>query len=419
MEFKKPLKTRFLCLELAGLFTIAIAMPVFESIKWIGFVSFLLGTLGRTVLLDRIKWRKPNTFEWFLIALLIAPLLSTLVNWPLPNGMTGCKEIGVFLALGWLMSINHYTDKQMKYFLLSLVGGILIGLSLSAIDLISGQNPYLEFKSIPNLNRSVIYHLMAIFTMGAVLLDNSGKFSTKLRLGISVCLVVSLSALIIMGSRAGIIALFMGVVLLFILFLSRLRVMITFFCGLVLLFLLTIGISSYIKIPAVQNRIDIFKYYYKLIKNGSVPTSPVMLSNRMRYDYIRVAWAQIAQKGNILFGSGPATFKYINVEKLKFKPPLLEYKKHWNTLSHAHNAYLNLWVEQGLIGIGLYISFLIYMGGILFRYHLKTGQIHWQWVACLGVLNTVVIAGLFNTVLANESAWQAMMLTGIFIQGTK
>ena len=419
MEVKNHIKTCFLCLELAGLYTLALFMPFSESIKWIGFALFLLGTMGRKVLSDPMKWRKPCTFEWFLIALFIAPLLSTLVNWPLPNGISGIKEIFVYLALGWLMSINHYTDKQLKYFLLSLIGGILVGLILSAFDLVSGQNPFLEFKSIPNLNRSVIYHLMAIFTMGAMLLDNSGKFSTKLRIGVGICLVVSLGALIIMGSRAGIIALFMGVVLLFILFLSQLRVMITFFCGVVLLFLLTIGISSYIKIPAVQNRIDIFKYYYKLIKNGSVPTSPVMLSNRIRYDYIRVAWAQITQKGNILFGSGPATFKYINVEALKFNPSLLEYKKNWNTLSHAHNAYLNLWVEQGLGGISIYICFLIYLGVSLYRYRLKTEGIHWQWLACLGFLNTAVVAGLFNTVLANESAWQGMMLTGIYIQGMK
>ena len=332
MEFKNPLKTCFLRLELAGLFTTVIVMPVSESIKWIGFALFLIGTMGRTVLSGRIRWRKPNTFEWFLIAFFIAPLLSTLFNWPLPNGISGIEEISVYLVLGWLMSINHYTDKQMKYFLLSLIAGILIGLSLSAFDLINGQNPFLEFKSIPNLNRSVIYHLMAIFTMGAMLLDNSQKFSTKLRIGVGICLMVSLSALIIMGSRAGVIAFFTGVVLMLILFLGRLRVMITFFCGLILLLLLTIGISSYIKMPTIQNRIDIFKYYYKLIKNGSVLRSPVRLSNRTRYDYMRVAWAQIAQKGNILFGSGPATFKYINLEDLKFNPPLLEYKKNWDTL---------------------------------------------------------------------------------------
>jgi O-antigen ligase len=419
MELKNHIKTCFLCLELAGLYTLALFMPFSESIKWIGFALFLLGTIGRKVLSDPMKWRKPCTFEWFLIALFIAPLLSTLVNWPLPKGISGIKEIFVYLALGWLMSINHYTDKQMKYFLLSLIAGILIGLSLSAFDLISGQNPYLEFKSIPNLNRSVIYHLMAIFTMAAILLDNSGKFSTKLRIGISVCLVISLTALIIMGSRAGIIAFLTGVVLLFTFFLGQLRVMITLFCGLALLFMLTIGISSYLKIPAVQNRVDKFKYYCELLQDGSAPMSPLTLSNRIRYDYLKVAWAQITQKGNILIGSGPATFKYIKVEELKFDPPLLEYKKCWDTPSHAHNAYLNLWVEQGLIGIGIYIFFLIYMGVVLYRYRLKTGRIHWQWVACLGFLNTAVVAGLFNTVLANESAWQAMMLTGIFIQDTK
>jgi O-antigen ligase len=307
----------------------------------------------------------------------------------------------------------------MKFFLFSLIGGILVGLSLGFFELFSGRNSILEFHSIPNLNRSVIYHIITIFTMIAILLDSSKKFSTKLRIWVSVCLLAFMIALIVMGSRAGIITFFTGVMLSFILLLGHQRIMLILGSGLIVFVLLMIGISTSMKIPVLQHRVDKFKYYYEVVKNKSTSMSHITISNRVRYDYLRVAWAQVTQKGNMLIGSGPATFGYINVEELKFNPPLLEYKKSWDRPSHAHNAYLNLWVEQGLIGTALYILFFVYLTIYLLKNRLKLGQIHWQWVACLGVLNTAIIAGLFNTVLANESAWQAMMLTGIFIQWTK
>jgi O-antigen ligase len=219
-----------------------------------------------------------------------------------------------------------------------------------------------------------------------------------------------------MGSRAGVITILTGVMLLFISFLGNRRVII--FLGAVLLTLVLVlaGISKYMNDSFISSRIDKYSYYYQIIKNGSATNSPLTISNRVRWDYIRVAWAQITQNKNILFGSGPGTFGNIKIEELKFASPLLEYKKNWSRPSHAHNEYLNRLVEQGLLGIGMHIFFLIYLGICLFRSRSKTGRVYWQWVACLGFLNTAVVAGLFNTVLTNELAWQAMMLTGIFMQ---
>lgn len=416
MELNEKFLKYFFYSELAGLYIIAFSMPFMESMKWSGFTLLLLGTAGRVAFQGRSEWCKPNTFEWFLILSFGVTSLSAAVNWPLPSGISGLKDIFSYLLVGWLMSINRYSAEQIKIFLFALIGGVLLGLILSAFDFFGGKNPFLEFKSIPNLNRSVIYLLITIFTMYGILLDNKGNFSAPTKIWVGACLAVALVSLVIMGSRAGIITFVTGMLLLFLSFFSHRRIRIFLIVGFFALVIVSAGLTKYIDIPAVKSRLDKFEYYYQMIKGETSDLSIVNVSNRVRFDYLRMAWAQITQKNNLLLGSGPSTFGYIKVEELDFTPPLLEYKKTWEKPSHAHNEYMNRWVEQGLVGLGLHIAFLLYIGVCLFRHRSKVGRICWLWVACLGIFNITVVAGLFNTVFANEIAWQVMMLLGLFMQ---
>lgn len=417
MELKHKLPKYFLYVELAGLYIIAFSMPAMESLKWCGFALFVLGGIGRMTFCERIERRRPTPFEWFLILMFGVALLSTVVNWPLPSGVTGIKDLFFYLLVGWLISISRFSNEQIKFFLFFLIAGVLLGLGLSAVEFFNGRNPFLEFKSIPNLNRSVIYLLITIFTMCGMLFDNGGHFSKGAKVCTAICLAVFLVSLIIMGSRTGIIAFLTGAVLFFISFFGHRRIRIYLPIGFMLLLIVSAGLYKYMTLPAVKVRLERFHHYFQIIANGSsTDLGTVSVSNRMRIDYLRVAWAQITQKENLLLGTGPATFKYIKIDELEFTPPLSEYKKSWNKLSHAHNEYMNRWVAQGLLGLGVHLSFLIYLGRYLFRHRPKRGRIQWLWVACLGTLNTAVVAGFFNTVFTNEMAWQAMILIGFIMQ---
>lgn len=405
-------------MKFAGICIIAFSMPSIESFKWNGFGLFLFGVIGQMFFQSRIKWRRPISLEYFFILILGVALMSALANWPIPSGITGLKDTFFYLLIGWLVSISPFSDKQIKIFLYFLIAGALLGLILGAIEFFSNRNPFLEFNSIPNLNRSVIYLLITIFTMYGMLIDNSGIFSIKAKILISTALSFSLGGLLFMGSRAGLIAFITGTALFFISFFNHRKIRFFFILGLIILLALLSGLSKYMTMPAVKSRLDKFIHYYQVVINDSpAENSDVSVSNRTRIDYLRVAWAQITQKGHLLLGLGPATFKYIKIEELDITPPLMEYKKSWHKLSHAHNEYLNRLVEQGVLGLGVHLAFLIYLGICLFRHRPQKGRIHWLWVACLGIFNTAVVAGAFNTVFTNEIAWQAMMLIGFFTQG--
>jgi O-antigen ligase len=295
----------------------------------------------------------------------------------------------------------------------------LFGLAWGTFEFLTGQSAHLKYHSLPNVNRSAIYHLIALFTMCGIMLDNSGWFAVRYRISVGICLVVALAGLVVIGSRAGILAFLTGMSLLLISFLNNRRVRIIVTGGAAGLVLVIAGLAVYVDHPAVKERISRFTYYYHMVKEDSDIKSLVTPSDQVRYDYMRIAWAQISQKGNMLLGSGPGTYKSIDIEELALDPPLMAYKIYWNKLSHPHNEYLNRWVERGLVGLGVHILFLAYLAGCLWRNRSRSVRVHWQWVTILGFFNTALVAGFFNSVLTNETAWLGMMLTGIFLRWTR
>ena len=400
-------------LELTGLYTLAFAMPTLESIKWMGMFLFLVGVVGRKVVENRFSWRRPTGFEIVLLAMGMSAVVSTLVNWPLPNGFSGLERVTSVLLVGWLIYISAYNEKQLKGLLLAIVAGVMVGLVVSGYLLFSGQNPHLEFVSIPNLNRSVIYHVLCLFVMLAIVMDSRRLFSNRLRVIMGICFIIGVGCLFIMASRGALLG-FVGGMILLAVFVKQSRkiwlIQSTSILGtIILISVINMTWDNHI----FQSKIRKFTRYYYVLKEGSDLSGAIGISERVRYDYIRVSWAQITQKGKMFLGSGPGTFKYIDVESLSLEKPLLRYKKKpgWEKPSHAHNEFLTLWVEVGLVGLFCHVLFLCYFGSTLWQ-HRKRGQRTWQLVAGVGFFATATISGLFNTVLTNEMGWLAMMIVG-------
>lgn len=407
----------FLKLELTGLYTLAFAMPTSESIKWMGMFLFLVGVVGRKVVVDHFSWRRPTGFEIVLLAMGMSAVVSTLVNWPLPNGFSGLERVSSVLLVGWLIYISAYNEKQLKGLLLAIIAGVMVGLVVSGYLLFSGQNPYLEFVSIPNLNRSVIYHVLCLFVMLAIVMDSRRLFSNRLRVIMGICFIIGVGCLFIMASRGALLG-FVGGMILLAVFVKQSRkawlILSTSILGaIILISVINMTWDNHI----FQSKIRKFTRYYYVLKEGGDLLKVIGISEKVRYDYIRVSWAQITQKGKMFLGSGPGTFKYIDVESLSLDKPLLMYKKKsgWEKPSHAHNEFLTLWVEVGLVGLFCHVLFLCYFGSTLWQ-HRKRGQRTWQLVAGLGFFATATISGLFNTVLTNEMGWLAMMIVGAAMQ---
>jgi len=404
-------------LELTGLYTLAFAMPTLESIKWMGMFLFLVGVVGRKVVENRFSCRRPTGFEIVLLAMGMSAVVSTLVNWPLPNGFSGLERVTSVLLVGWLIYISAYNEKQLKGLLLAIVAGVMVGLVVSGYMLFSGQNPHLEFVSIPNLNRSVIYHVLCLFVMLAIVMDSRRLFSNRLRVVMGICFIIGVGCLFIMASRGALLGFVGGMILLAVFVKQSPKTWLIQSTSILGTIILISVINMTWDNHIFQSKIRKFTRYYYVLKEGSDLSGAIGISERVRYDYIRVSWAQITQKNKMFLGSGPGTFKYIDVESLSLGKPLLRYKKKpgWEKPSHAHNEFLTLWVEVGLVGLFCHVLFLCYFGSTLWQ-HRKRGQRTWQLVAGVGFFATATISGLFNTVLTNEMGWLAMMIVGAAVQ---
>ncbi len=398
--------------EIFGLYMLVFALPTMESVKWAGLGVYLIGTLGRRWLGGQISWRRPDRLEWMLIIMIGSALLSTLVNWPLPNGISGLKKVLTYCLLGWLIYTGGYNQKQVLGLLVAMTAGVLVGLVWSAYDLFGGRNRHLEFHSIPNLNRSAIYQLIAMFIMlGAILDAKVHKFGSRL---FFICsFFVSILALIVMASRAALLGFLTGSVILSLGLIKKRITWLWLFLGLAAV-IATMSITTVMSDnPILKGRMKKFTHYYYDLRAGGGLQAVLTHSERLRWEYAKLAWAQITQGGHFLLGTGPGTYKYIDVSKLEFDKPLHIFKKKsWTGPTHPHNEFLWRWVEVGMVGLAVHMGFLGFLAFRLYRCRPAHRAITWDWIACVGFLVTALVCGLFNTVLTSEMGWLALIVVG-------
>jgi O-antigen ligase len=405
--------------EIFGLYLLAFALPTMESVKWAGLGLYLIGTFGRRWLAGQISWRRPQRFEWVLIILVGSALISTLANWPLPNGTSGLEKVLAYCLVGWLIYTGGYNQKQVWGLMAALTTGVIVGLGWSAHDLFGGQNPHLEFHSIPNLNRSAIYHLIAMFVMLGIIID--ANFRSRLsRLFFGCSFVASLFALFVMGSRAALLGFMGGSFVLSVSLIRKKIIWLWLFMGMAVVMATLVITTVATDNRVLKTRMQKFTHYYHDLRSGGGIEATLTESERVRWDYAKLAWAQITQGGNFLLGTGPGTYKYIDVRKLDFEKPLYIFnKKSWTGPTHPHNEFLWRWVEVGLVGLVVHLGFLGFLAATLYRCRPNSEAITWDWVACVGFVITALVCGLFNTVLTSEMGWLAMLLVGLTMRNCR
>jgi len=399
--------------EILGLYLLAFALPTMESVKWAGLSLYLTGTLGGSWLAGRISWRRPQRFEWVLIIMVASALISTLANWPLPGGTSGLEKVLTYCLLGWLVYTGGYNRKQIWGLMAAITTGVLVGLVWSAHDLFGGRNPHLEFHSIPNLNRSAIYHLIAMFVMLGIFFDANFR-SPRSRLFFGCSFVVALFALFVMGSRAALLGFLTGSFVLAVCLIRKRIIWLWLFMGLTAVMATLIVTTIMTDNPILKSRMQKFTHYYHDLRSGGGLEATLTESERVRWDYAKLAWAQITQGGHFLLGTGPGTYKYFDAKSLEFDKPLYIFNKQsWTGPSHPHNEFLWRWVEVGLLGLAVHVGFLGFLAFTLYRNRPNSDAVSWAWIAGVGFLVTALICGLFNTVLTSEMGWLAMLVVGL------
>ena len=393
--------------EIFGLYALAFVLPIMESPKHFALGILFLGTLGHRLMERPISWRRPDFFEWLLLAIWGISLASTVANWPFPNGIKGLKSTSCMLFLFWAMYRGAYDRRQLKGFLWALIAGVVIGLIWGLWEWQHGIRIQLEFHSAGIVTQSAAYLGIAILVMVGIVLDNTSRFSLKPRILTAACLAFTLVCLILMGSRGAI----LGVLVALCLLIPNLYRM---YGGRVLF----IGLAAAIAVAGTAVIVSapskkLMKRVSHLVSNFSLDTSRWNKNDHFRLDHWVVGYAQATQGGHVLLGIGPKNFTSVQVEKLELSRPLVTYPKIWTIPEHAHNLFLTKWVEEGLLGL---IAFVLFLGAVawhLFATRPKGGNISWPWIAALGALVIPLVAGSFNSSFENEFAWLAMMLMGL------
>jgi O-antigen ligase len=138
------------------------------------------------------------------------------------------------------------------------------------------------------------------------------------------------------------------------------------------------------------------------------------ISNNIRQENYRIAFAQLERAEAVWFGIGPRNYQSIDISKLSLDPPLRSaYMK--GKLNHAHNLFLTKLIEEGIFGLLALLMFFGFVALALFVDWRHKAWFEWRWFAALGALGVPIIAGMVNTPFYQEHAMLAMAVMGMYL----
>jgi len=396
-------------LELFGLCALALVLPNLESPKYFALALLVGGAFAGWISRKPLQWKKPDALEWLLIAMWGITLASTLANWPLPNGTKGLRAQTLMLLLFWLMYRRQDRSFQARWFLFALIAGVVIGLPWGFWEWQTGIRSEFEFHSAGVVTQSAIYLGISTVAMVGLLLDNVSGFTSKVRAAVSLCLLLSLAGLTLMGSRGAILGVLFAVLAMSPVLFRHRKFWMAAAASVLLMVTVALGVLVATDSYDLERRI---KHLSSNVGPNGLKLDERDQNDYFRLDHWKVGYAQSTQGGRWLLGIGPSNFISVKVDDLRFSSPLVTYPSIWQKPHHAHNLFLTKWAEEGVLGVSAFLLFLGWILKELITWRPRQRIMSWSWVAALGALVVPVVAGSFNCSFANESAWLSMLLMG-------
>ncbi len=359
-------------------------MPLHEKLKAAGFWLTLAFWLTKLVKERKeIKvWIPP--LGWALLLFVGAAFLSAAFS-DYPNRATrgaldALRNTLVFLILA--NTLNSY--KQIKYIILALMGGIVIG-DFAAIHKYFSIGPEIEMLSLGEKNSTAqVISMVLALLLGFLLLRRESFFRI---------IIVGVSGLtgftLILTYARGIWVALAAMLLIFMLIRLDWKI-------LAALIILAVSISVGM---AFSDRLT-----YKMTSLKSPLTEPNMIG---RYQIWKESLNII--KDRPFLGIGLKTYGLSQVKE----------KYHLNNSTHAHNMYLNVTAELGFVGLGVLVLWLaFYLHSILrMRIYMKLDFNESLWLGGLGCFIILLIGGVTHSMLGSESSLMLMTVLGLMFAG--
>ena len=383
-------------LELILLGMMAFVLPSLETPKTLFWVLYVVTFLVRMHREGRL-WRLPeSTVVRVLWGMLLASLVSTLINWPIENGFKGVFDVLKYACLFMCIYAGGYSEKDLRNIAYTIIAGVVAGLSFGLLEVVSNVNERLQFHSAGVVTQSAIYlGMVIILTLGFIL--RCRDLSMPVRGLLVVALAVMAVALAYMGSRGSMLAVAAALAVIVLVNL-RWRVVAAVLIGTVV-----VSVASYFVIKAAPQNVLNEGHYERL------SVERFHKADSERVEAWKVSLARLAVGDSVVWGIGPKNFRSINPSDLGIDSAFYERA---GVIHHAHNLFLNALVETGIVGFALLLGFYFLIVARLYRQWREAadGGPGWTWYAGLGGMLVPVIAGSFNAPFSQEHAMLAMML---------
>lgn len=390
--------------EIVLLGLLVFVLPSLETPKTIFWALYVISFLVRRYREHGFAFDKPNAITLSVVALFLVSLISTFSNWPLQPGLRGAFDTLRYTSLFLCLYHGSYTHNQIKSIALTMILGSVAGLLFGLLEYSNGITSSLGYHSAGVTTQSSIY-------LGLVIITNLGLLvgGVKNSLLLNALLYISLFlmgvAIVYMGSRGAILATTICFAIILALTRSRRNMLISSSL------LIAISITASFLISAYPTNIN------EPNKNERFSSQRFQKSDNERLENWQIAVRKLSTGSDMIWGIGPKNYSTINPRELGIE---LSYYQRTGKLNHAHNLFLTQWIEQGLMGLFVMLTFFILVATRLIKSwpYCRESSRKWVWISGLGGLVIPIIAGSFNTPFYQEPAMLAMLLMGTMFSQT-
>lgn len=370
-------------------------IPFSESIKNIAFGMTLFFWLIKIIAKREFRI-KMYALGWFHFVFLMVAILSALFAINVYQGFRGVWDIFRYFAVFLIIINNINSEKKIRLIVAMFLISVCIGSVWGIYESIKAPTDYLSqlrIHSLGHQNHTATYLLIMFSLAFGFLLTYNSKYIIRL-INFSILGLLTIS-IILTDSRTAFITLF--VMFLAFIFSIKKWKLLTF--GVILILLSILGLYTFSSLTKSGSFSQKLTTEYKGILN---PLKDPFVQQRLRL------WKKTLRiiASNPILGVGTRNFDFTMVGEVDKRGP-----------SHAHNVFLNIAAEMGLLGLTAFLLWLlsyIYTWAKL-KAKLVSDMDRSLWLAALGAFVTIVISGLATTSLHTEGAIAFTSVIGLML----
>lgn len=378
-------------------------LPNFEAPKNIILGLLALGGMY-AVLRARARIWPRDAIDWSLLCVALASLISLAGNWHAHHAMRGLKDIVSWAGVFWIVRYAGISRRDQRLLAAIAVASTLAGSLIGWADFVAERKAVFELHSAGAVTQSVTYVGIAIMLGLGLLLDQTGisvAKAARARLLWGATLVPLVVVVFMMGSRGGVLAIGCAVVLAAAMQRRRRIILLSFALA------VAIGAITQYLLPDSMGQYRLWNKAVSVMHDGMRSTA-----DQERLSIWKIAIAQAQRPETWLVGIGPGNFRYISPQDID----QAEAERGVSRLSHAHNLFLNKFIEEGVLGLGSFLMFLVLVARSVVAYARRQDDgCTWQWYGAVGALVVPIVSGFFNAPWHQEHAIFASMTLAMFL----